>query len=145
MAGYDSELTYLDGPRFYDWLAKTMGFDVLHELRALKPNIGRRLLEYKNGRPAHIDAVDRIMVALHSHISLIPDDCWIEKPKPKAPVIVTDAERRTAVLRFHAGESRRDIANELGVKTRTVENWCRAYDKNGNKLKSIRSRLNATR
>lgn len=139
MAGYDSDLVYVDGPRFYEWLHKVMGFDVMTELKALKPNTERRLREYKNGNPAHIDAVDRIMVALGSHISLIPDDYWIPKPKAKTPVIVTEAERIRAVERVRNGERQCDVARELGVRDRTVMNWVRLIDGNGERTKRISS------
>lgn len=140
MAGYDSTLEYLDGPGLYEWLHKMMGFDVMYELKCLKPNVERRLREWKNGRPAQIDAVDRIMCVLGSHISLIPDELWIERPKQKEPTHVSEAERIKAVERVRNGERQCDVAESLGVRPRTVSNWVRIFDAEGHRSERIASR-----
>jgi hypothetical protein len=123
MAGYDSTKVWLDGPGIVAWIEDEIGSDWLAEMD--NPNVERRVFDWRSGRPAGMDAVDRVLCRLGYTLALIPDELWIEKPPTKdSNRECSAAQKAAAVARVAAGESQTSVARDYDVVPRTVSHWC---------------------
>jgi hypothetical protein len=118
------EPEWLDGPRFVTWLE---GQEEHLENWRVGSTFGRRLTSWRSGAAASVWAVDRILTQLGLHLSLIPEDLWLQeshlrnKEKGRHPRVA----RELACRLRGEGLTIARISRTVGVSERTVQEWTR--------------------
>lgn len=114
---------WLDGPRFIAWLEDEFNFD----RHGNGPIVERRAHGLSRGEALSVWSADRLLTTIGLHISLIPDDLWVEKKprrkqKKRGPS-PSQTMKKEIIQRHKAGEHPAVLAQAAGVTERTVNRW----------------------
>jgi hypothetical protein len=104
----------------------------------LDDNQARRFYEWRQGIPAWWSLVDEVLVRMGLHISMVPDDLWIEGgPGGRANFSThwTPEEKHAIITQIDelqaAGYSQREACAEIGVSDGSIRQWRRQVRESG--------------
>jgi DNA-binding NarL/FixJ family response regulator len=111
-----TDLDYLDGPRFCEWVRER--HPNLNLRLQLGETLARRWQNWENGAAAHYATADKLLTRLDNHLSLVPDDLWV--PDPDRRHRLSEEDRAEMAEMAANGRSYAEIAERFGVCRKTV-------------------------
>ncbi len=120
------ESQWLAGRAFVSWLEEGFGFEAKPHGKAVE----RRVSEWRKGRPVSVWRADSLLTLLGLHLSMVPDDVWLEARTAEPPPISSPYGRRypaelrnDVIAQRLSGTSTKALERRYGIPRRRITQW----------------------